>query len=83
VIRCAPRPSGDEPTRAFGTDGQPVQDTLNQPVRKHVTPVPIYHRAGPFLPTLSDQDWVIYQDCWIMFGEEDALQWVVSKCGQH
>jgi hypothetical protein len=32
-------------------------------------------------PNLTEQDWIIYKDRWMMFGEANAQQCVVNKYG--
>jgi hypothetical protein len=34
------------------------------------------------IESLSDQDYLTYKDRWMAFGEEAALQWVISTHGQ-
>jgi hypothetical protein len=34
-------------------------------------------------PAISDQDWVTYRDRWLMFGEQNAWNWLTSKYGQN
>jgi hypothetical protein len=40
------------------------------------------HEVGTLVPTMSDQDWIIYNDRWQTFGEQNAYQWVINKYGQ-
>jgi hypothetical protein len=30
---------------------------------------------------MSDQDWITYRDRWMMFGEENAEQWLINTRG--
>jgi tetratricopeptide (TPR) repeat protein len=70
-----------DPNSPYGSNGQTVQDALNQLVRQREA---IGHLAQQFealQSKLSDQDWVNYRDRWLGFGEMAAAQWVVSKYG--
>lgn len=67
------------PDAAYGYDGQTVQDYLNQLTQEKATLTQLNQQANPYLASLSDQDLFVYKNRWIMFGEQNALQWVVSK----
>lgn len=67
------------PGASYGYEGQTVQDYLNQLTQEKTTLMQLNQQAGPFLSSLSDQDLFIYKSRWIMFGEQNALQWVVAK----
>jgi RNA polymerase sigma factor (sigma-70 family) len=70
------------PSAPYGNDGQTVQDVLNQLTQEKATLQQLGHQAEPLMPLLSNQDNVIYYNRFIMFGEENALQWLVNKYGQ-
>jgi hypothetical protein len=72
-----------DPNSPYGGNGQTVQDRLNQLAEEKATLTQLDQQATPLFPALSDQDWIIYKDRWLMFGEGNALQWVISKYGQH
>ena len=42
----------------------------------------LVRQAEPLLDTMSDQDWIIYTDRRMLFGELAALQWLVNRHGQ-
>jgi RNA polymerase sigma factor (sigma-70 family) len=69
------------PDSPYDSSGQTVQDALNELTQEKGTLVQLNQQAGPLLSELSDQDWVMYKNHWIMFGEQNALQWVVGKFG--
>ena len=71
-----------DPNSAYGSDGQTVQDRINQLAQKNSELKQLNQRLEPLLPNLSDQDWISYKDRWRAFGEEAAIQWVVNKYGQ-
>ena len=71
-----------DPNSAYGSDGQTVQDRINQLAQKNAELKQLNERLEPLLPNLSDQDWISYKDRWRAFGEEAAIQWVVNKYGQ-
>lgn len=67
------------PTESYGDPGQTVQDYLNQLAQEKATLTQLNQQAEPYLSSLSDQDLFVYKSRWIMFGEQNALQWVVNK----
>ncbi len=71
-----------DPNSPYGGNGQTVQDQLNQIAQEEAALRESFHLAEPYLPTMSDQDWLIYTNRRMLFGEAAALQWVVSKYGQ-
>ena len=71
-----------DPSSPYGSDGQTVQDRLNQLARKNAEMKELNAQLEPLLPNLSDQDWISYKDRWRVFGEESAIRWVVNKYGQ-
>src|SRR5437867_7867779 len=71
-----------DPNSLYGSDGQTVQDGLNQLVQKKAELKELNAQLEPLLPNLSDQDWISYKDRWRVFGEESAIRWVVNKYGQ-
>jgi len=74
--------SAMDPTAPYGNPGQTVQDHLNQLAQEKAVYLGLNQQVEPLLPTLSDQDWIIYKDRWLMFGEQNAQQWVVNKYGR-
>ena len=71
-----------DPNSPYGGNGQTVQDQLNQIAQQQAAGEELWQQAKPLLQTISDQDWVNYTDRRMIFGEEAAQQWVVSKYGQ-
>jgi RNA polymerase sigma factor (sigma-70 family) len=71
------------PNDSYGSNGQTVQDRLNQIAQQKQDLNQLNQQLEPLLPQLSDQDWISYKDRWRVFGEKAAIQWVVSKYGQN
>jgi hypothetical protein len=69
------------PGDPYGADGQSVQDRLNQIIQERAALKQLNDQAEPLMSTISDQDWMVYKDRWVMFGEQNALRWVVNKYG--
>ena len=71
-----------DPNSPYGGNGQTVQDQLNQIAQQRTAINELVNQAQPLMPTMSDQDILIYENRRMLFGEVAALQWVVSKYGQ-
>jgi RNA polymerase sigma factor (sigma-70 family) len=71
------------PDDVYGSNGQTVQDRLNQIAQQRQELNQLNQQLEPLLPQLSDQDWISYKDRWRVFGEKAAVQWVISKYGQN
>jgi len=71
-----------DPNSPYGNGGQTVQDQLNELAQQRESVVELDQQVSNLLPKLSDQDWIISKNRWLMFGEENAEQWVVNKYGQ-
>jgi RNA polymerase sigma factor (sigma-70 family) len=69
------------PGDPYGDPGQTVQDRLNQLTQQNDATRQLGQQASNLMPGLSDQDWIIYKDRWLMFGEANAQQWVIDKYG--
>jgi RNA polymerase sigma factor (sigma-70 family) len=74
--------SAMDPNAPYGNNGQTVQDRLNQLTQQRTQVQQMNQQVSNLLPSLSDQDWIIYKNRWLMFGEQNAQQWVVGKYGQ-
>jgi len=70
-----------DPASFYGDNGQTVQDQLNQVNQARAILNDLIQQATPLLESLSDQDYLIYKDRWIAFGEEAAVRWVIGKYG--
>ncbi len=73
---------GMDPNSPYGSNGQTVQDRINQLRQQKSATRGLYQQAVPLLGTMSEQDWSSYSDRVRVFGEPAALQWVVGKFGQ-
>ncbi len=71
-----------DPNAPYGTTGQTVRDQLNQIAQQKAGLDSLNQQLEPLMPTLSDEDWIVYKDRWLMFGEENAVRWVINKHGQ-
>ncbi|HEY1789766.1 MAG TPA: sigma-70 family RNA polymerase sigma factor [Verrucomicrobiae bacterium] len=71
-----------DPNAPYGNDGQTVQDVLNQMAQERTTLQQLGHQTDTLMPLLSNPDNVTYYNRFIMFGEENAAQWMVNKYGQ-
>lgn len=72
-----------DPNTPYGSDGQKVQDYLNQNKQQYAALQQQGDQATALGPQMSDQDWTIYHERWMMFGEQNAMQWLVSKYAQN
>ena len=70
-----------DPNSPYGSNGQTVQDALNQLVQQREAIGQLARQFDALRPKLSDQDWVNYRDRWLGFGEMAAEQWVIGKYG--
>lgn len=71
-----------DPQSAYGTDGQTVQDVLNQVSQQRAALEDRSQKVQALVPTISEDDWINYRDRWLMFGEENAEQWLIDKYAQ-
>lgn len=74
--------SAMDPNAAYGDNGQTVQDRLNQLLQQRSNVQQLTEETTKLLPELSDQDWIIYKNRWLMFGENNAETWLVGKYGR-
>ncbi|MSU64433.1 MAG: sigma-70 family RNA polymerase sigma factor [Pedosphaera sp.] len=71
-----------DPSSAYGANGQTVQELINQIVQERTSIQALSKQAGPLWDSMSEQDWLSYQNRSATFGEEAALRWLVNKNGQ-
>src|SRR6185312_4017541 len=71
-----------DPQSAYGSDGQTVQDELNLVSQQRAALEDRSQKVEAIVPTMPEQDWISYRDRWLMFGEENAEQWLINKYGQ-
>jgi RNA polymerase sigma factor (sigma-70 family) len=72
-----------DPNAAFGNNGQTVQDQLNNLQQQRSQLEQHSSQMETLMPQLTEQDWIVYRDRWMTFGEQNAENWVISKYGQH
>jgi RNA polymerase sigma factor (sigma-70 family) len=72
-----------DPNAPYGSDGQTVQNYRDQVVQEFTSLQQRSDQVGALLPQISEQDYVIYHDRWLMFGEQNAGQWLINKYAQN
>jgi len=71
--------SAMDPNSPYGAAGQTVADQLNQLAQQRDNLKTLVQQVEEILPTMPDEDWINYKNRLMMFGEQDALRWVVNK----
>jgi RNA polymerase sigma factor (sigma-70 family) len=71
-----------DPSSPFGSEGQTVQDQLDQLNKQNAAIRELSQKVESLLPMMSEQDWINYKDRWRVFGEDAAFRWVIGKYGQ-
>jgi hypothetical protein len=74
--------SGMEPTSLYSTDGQTVQQRLDELAQQKEAIHVLTKQADPLWQTLSDQAWLDYHTQVAASGEGQALQWLVASYGR-
>ena len=74
--------SAMDPNAPYGESGLTVQDQLNQLAQQRAAISSLDEQAEPLMQTMSDQDWIMYEDRRQILGETSAMQWVVNQYGQ-
>jgi len=72
-----------DPNAPYGSDGQTVGDRLNQIQQQRTALEERSQKVESIVPTMPEQDWISYRDRWLMFGEQNAEQWLINKYGQN
>ncbi len=72
-----------DPNAPYGNSGQTVQDQINQVQQQREQLTQRANQVEALLPQISEQDWIVYRDRWLMFGEQNAENWVIAKYGQN
>ena len=67
-----------DPNAAFGDNGQTVGDQLNAVKQQRDQLQQRANQVQVLLPQMSEQDWIVYRDRWLMFGEQNAENWVTG-----
>ena len=70
------------PNSPYGNNGQTVQDQINALEQQNTSVKELGQQVSALLPALSDQDWILYKERWLMLGEANADGWVLGKYGQ-
>jgi RNA polymerase sigma factor (sigma-70 family) len=71
-----------DPSSPYGSDGQTVQDQLDQLEKQRTDLSHMNRKVESLLPLMSEQDWISYKDRWRVFGEGAAIRWVLGKYEQ-
>ena len=71
-----------DPNSVYGDNGHTVQQFLNQIDQNRASIRALNQQVKPLMENLSDQDWIIFMNRRMIFGEVPAMQWVVNKYGQ-
>jgi hypothetical protein len=75
--------SAMDPNAAYGSNGQTVQDQLSQIKQQSDNLKQQSHQVEALVPSMSGQDWIIYNDRWLTFGEQNAFQWLIDRYGRN
>lgn len=70
-----------DPAAPYGDSGESVQDRLNQLQQEKEDDRTMNQQINQLLPNISDEDYVVYKNRWLMFGERNAEQWFLNKYG--
>jgi hypothetical protein len=72
-----------DPNSPYGSAGQTVQDQLNQLAQQKTTLKSFNEQFyNSVAPTMSDEDWINFEQREFLFGEGAAEQWFIGKYGQ-
>jgi hypothetical protein len=71
-----------DPNAPYGDNGQTVQDRINQLVQQRTQLQQVNSQIEKLFPLMTSQDLIIYKNRWLMFGEQNAQQWLIGKYGQ-
>jgi hypothetical protein len=74
--------SSMDPNSPYDSSGQTAQDRINQLVQQRAAIRELATQAEPFWQSMSEQDWISYNSRSMVFGEQQALSWLISKYGQ-
>ena len=66
---------------AYGATGQTVQDRLTQLAQQRAALGALTQQTDPIMQTMSDSDWISFNDRLMIFGEEPALRWLANQRG--
>jgi hypothetical protein len=72
-----------DPNAPYGNTGQTVQDQINQVQQQREQLTQRSNEVETLLPRMTEQDWIVYRDRWLMFGEQNAENWIISKYKQN
>ena len=68
-----------EPSSPYGSGGETVRDQLDALARQRQQLEEQNRQAESIFPKMEDQDWINYRDRWLMFGEQNAIEWLIEK----
>jgi hypothetical protein len=67
------------PNSPYGTQGQTVQDQINQLSQQKSATRERISQVDPLFPAMTDQDWIGYANRVMSHGEANADQWLIVK----
>lgn len=70
-----------DPSSPYGNGNGTVQDQLDALAQQRAALMQIDEQSSALWPQMTDDDWVVYKDRWLMYGEVNAQQWLISKYG--
>jgi len=70
-----------DPAAAFGAGGLTVKDRQDQIAGQKTAIHDLVAQLSPLQSRMTLQDWINYDQRSIMFGEQNAIQWLVNKYG--
>ena len=73
--------SAMSPSSSYGDTGRTVQDRINQLTQGRAALSELAQEITPIMETMSDQEWINFNDRLMIFGEEPAMRWLVAKHG--
>jgi len=69
------------PSSPYGDAGQTVQDRIGHITQDRAALNQLAQQITPIMETMSDQDWISFNNRLMVFGEASAMRWLVSKHG--
>jgi RNA polymerase sigma factor (sigma-70 family) len=71
-----------DPNAAYGPDGGTVKDRLEELTQRRTSMSEQVKQTAPLHEKMTPQDWINYNDRIRVFGEENAMQWLLGKYGE-
>ena len=71
-----------DPNAPYGESGKTVKERLAELSQHRTTLTQFGDQLDAIYSTISSADWISYHDRWRMYGEENAMRWLLEKYGQ-